>query len=162
MSEYEVEFSEDVIDGSEQLDQIAEGDSLLDRGVADSLDEGYVSADRWSAAEGYGNTASEMRRGETIDMRLAQEEPEEPDDYDQDYDWVDEPGQSGRIRAGRIVAPDTVGGDDVESESVAFDYGISGGASTAEEAAMYVLDDPEDDVDDYSGDFEAEEVTEQQ
>ena len=39
---------------SEQMDQLQPGDSLIDRGVDDVLDEGYIAPDRWSVAQGFG------------------------------------------------------------------------------------------------------------
>ena len=58
------------------------GDSLVDdRGLTEPLDEGYSPPEKWSVAEGYGNTPLEEELGETLDMRLAQEEPE-PDPYE--------------------------------------------------------------------------------
>ena len=70
------EFGETVPEESEQLDQLQQSDSLIDRGVDDVLDEGYIAPDNWSPAMGYGNTPAEMRQGETIEMRVQQEEPE--------------------------------------------------------------------------------------
>lgn len=52
-----------VPDESEQLDQLQQSDSLVDRGVDDVLDEGYTSPERWSPAQGFGNTPAEMRQG---------------------------------------------------------------------------------------------------
>jgi len=52
----------------------------MDGGTRDSHeqyeDAGADLPDRWSAAESYGNTAAEQRAGESLDRRLAQEEPE--------------------------------------------------------------------------------------
>src|SRR5207342_1222223 len=67
---------DDVPEAAEQLDQIQSGDSLLDRGVDDVLGEGYTAAKGWSPAEKFGNTAYEEATGETLDQRIAQEEPE--------------------------------------------------------------------------------------
>ncbi|HME79479.1 MAG TPA: DUF5709 domain-containing protein, partial [Mycobacterium sp.] len=44
-------------------------------------------------------------------------------------------------RAGRLVAPDRGFGEDTEAELVAEDVGISGGAASAEEAAIHIIDD---------------------
>ena len=46
----------------------------------------------------------------------------------------------GRLRAGRLVAPDRGYGEDTEAELVAEDVGISGGAASAEEAAIHIID----------------------
>ena len=44
------------------------------------------------------------------------------------------------MRAGRLVAPDEGFGEDVEAELVAEDVGIDGGAASAEEAAIHIID----------------------
>ena len=46
-------------------------------------------------------------------------------------------------RAGRLVAPDQGFGEDVDADLVADDVGIDGGAASAEEAAVDVIDDEE-------------------
>ena len=43
-------------DESEQLDQLQADDTLLDRGVSDVLEEGYVTGENWSPAEGLEKT----------------------------------------------------------------------------------------------------------
>ena len=127
------------------------GDSLTDsdRGLADPLDEGYSPPEKWSAGQGYGNTPLEESLGESLDQRIAQEEPE-PDPYvaaeteDLDAD-VDSPeAVVGDERAGRLVAPDEGAHTDVEKDLVATDVGIDGAAAGAEEAAMHVIS--EDDL----------------
>ena len=136
-------------DESEQLDQLQADDTLLDRGVRDVLEEGYVTPENWSAAEGFGNTADEMRRGETLDMRLAQEGPEVEAPQG---GWRDDPFERrevGRRRAGRLVdANHGWDGDDLDSEVYGEDVGIDGGAACAEEAAMHIIDDGDDDEQD--------------
>jgi hypothetical protein len=50
-----------------------DGDSLVsDRGLSEPLDEGYSPPEKWSVAEGYGNTPLEEELGETLDQRIAQ------------------------------------------------------------------------------------------
>lgn len=124
-------------------DQLQPEDTLDDRGVDDALDEGYVPRDGWSAGQGYGNTAAEEARGESLDQRIAQEQP----DIDPNNDtWVDDDlndGEVGDLRSGRLVAPDEGVGEDDEAASIASDVGIDGAAATAEEAAMHIV--PEDD-----------------
>jgi hypothetical protein len=114
----------DVQDGSDSLDGDP-GDDPLDRGV--------VPPERWSAAMRYGTTAEEQEEGESLDDRLAEEEP---DSLGAD----DDPDP----RAGRLVAEgdaadaaDAAEDDDLEAQ----DAGIDGGAATAEEAAVHVVDD---------------------
>lgn len=122
-------------------DQLQSEDTLEDRGVKDALDEGYVTRESWSPAQGYGNTASEEAHGESLDQRLAQEQP----DYDPNNDtWVNDDlddGEVGDRRSGRLVAPDEGNGEDDESSSIANDVGIDGAAATAEEAAMHIVPD---------------------
>ena len=63
-------------------DQLQSEDTLVDRGVDDILDEGYSPPERPRAVEGFGTTAAEVAQGETLDMRVAQEEPDEDVDSD--------------------------------------------------------------------------------
>ncbi|MGZ4461140.1 MAG: DUF5709 domain-containing protein [Nocardioidaceae bacterium] len=121
-----------------------EGDSLVDaRGLEEPLDEGYSPPEKWSAGEGYGNTPFEEEQGESLDQRLAQEEPE-PDPYlEAANEAEDVGGEVGDRRAGRLVDEDEGLGPDEESELVAEDVGIDGAGSTAEEAAVHVIDPDE-------------------
>ena len=66
MSENIGQFDE----GEDNLEQLQASDTLLDRGVADVLDEGIIAPDQWSPAQGFGNTPAEMRQGETLEMRV--------------------------------------------------------------------------------------------
>ncbi len=118
------------------------GDSLVDnRGLAEPLDEGYSPPEKWSVAEGYGNTPLEEELGETLDMRLAQEEPE-PDPYEQAaLETEDVSGEVGHLRAGRLVDPDQGFGLDAEKDLIGQDVGIDGAAASAEEAAVHIIDD---------------------
>ena len=126
-------------------DQLQPEDTLVDRGVDDVLDEGYSPPERWSPAESFGNTPAEEERGETLDQRIAQEEPE-PDPYAEgDALREDVGGEVGTERAGRLVAEDEGLGPDEEKDMVAEDIGIDGAAASAEEAAVHVVPDPEDD-----------------
>jgi hypothetical protein len=144
------DYDEAVPDEAEQLDQLQPEETLLDRGVDDVLDEGYVTGENWSPAQGFGNTPAEMRQGETLDMRITQEQPEEPNRLEGPWNPdPSEPREVGKARAGRLV--DANGGEpgvDNEAESVGHDVGIDGGAASAEEAAMHIIDDYDDDDDD--------------
>lgn len=131
----------DVPEESVQLDQLQPDDSLIDRGVDDVLDEGYIAPDHWSPAQGFGNTAAEMAAGETLEQRVKQEVP---DVVPSDEPWnpTKEPREVGRVRAGRLVdARGGFPGADIESEVIGFDVGISGGAASAEEAAMHIIEE---------------------
>ena len=81
----------------------------------------------------YGETPWEEVHGETLDQRLAEEEPEE-----WDRDPLDRPDAT---RSGRLVAdPDALDGR--QNDTYADDEGISGGAAGAEEAAVHVVEEP--------------------
>jgi hypothetical protein len=140
---------EGVLDPSDTLDGAPDGDPL---------EAGYLPTDRWSAGMGYGSTEAEERAGESLDQLLAEEEPdttlnpadEEPDEAagasrdedagDEDVDGLlldDGPDP----RAGRLFAEDEGTHSDEEADLVAHDAGIDGGAASAEEAAVHVVDD---------------------
>lgn len=120
-----------------------DGDGMSDdRGLEEPLDEGYSPPEKWSAGQGYGNTPLEEELGETLDMRLAQEQPE-PDPYVEaakNPDDLDD-GEVGNARSGRLVAPDEGLGDDVDSEMFGTDVGIDGAGASAEEAAVHEIEE---------------------
>lgn len=119
-------------------------DSLTDdRDLPEPLDEGYSPPEKWSVAQGYGNTPLEEQTGESLDQRLRQEEPE-PDPYDAAAQaGEDVSGEVGEDRAGRLVADDEGTHEDTEKDLVAEDVGIDGAAASAEEAAVHVIPDEE-------------------
>jgi Family of unknown function (DUF5709) len=139
-------------------------DTLLGRPGDDPLDQGVAPPERWSAGERFGNTAGEQQSGESLDDLLAEEEPDTPVDVDDedpadlasDPDVADEDLDGLLLddgpdpRAGRLVAEDEGAHTDTEADLVANDVGIDGGAASAEEAAVHVVD--EDDYDIRSGD----------
>ncbi len=94
------------------------------------LDRGVEVTDTYRAADRYGVTAAEQRHGESLDMLLAEEEPDigpeaalgEPDPI-----------------AGRLVAADEGAHPDLEKDAVARDVGIDGGDLSAEEAAVHLI-----------------------
>ncbi len=113
------------------VEQLQASETLIDRGVDDVLDEGYVAPDAWSPAQGFGNTLAEMREGETLEMRIKQELPEhDPHRLEGKWNPLYEDRQVGASRAGRLVHGDGTVGRDV---------GFSGGAASAEEAAMHII-----------------------
>ena len=123
-------------------DQLTAEDTLTDpeHEVVDELDRGYSPPEKYSAGQGYGNTPYEEATGETLEQRVAQEEPE-PDPYVEaearagDEDLND--GEVGAERAGRLVDPDEGSGEDTEKDLVGTDVGIDGAAASAEEAAVH-------------------------
>lgn len=120
------------------VEQLQPDDTLIDRGVEDVLDEGYTAPENWSPLEGYGNTPAEMAVRETIDMRASQEEAEV---VREDGPWNPdgEDREVGGKRAGRLV--------DARDDGEVFgtDVGIDGGAASAEEAAMHIIELEDDD-----------------
>ena len=74
-----------------------------------------------------------------------------PEPVPDETPWNPDPQESrevGKLRAGRLVdANGGVPGLDIEAESIGHDVGIDGGAATAEEAAMHIIDDYDDDDD---------------
>jgi Family of unknown function (DUF5709) len=104
-------------------------------GDIDGLDAGYVPPDRPYVLDDDEVTAAGQREGDSLDERLAREEPEDvPVDVD---------------RAGRLADPEQLGAMERTDTMDGQDVGIDGGAASAEEAAVHVVDlggDP--DVDD--------------
>ncbi len=119
-------------------DQLQPSDTLDDRGVDDVLDEGYSPPDREPS---HLRHPHEVDEPETLDERLAEEEPEVGANLeDEDDDNLDD-GEVGDARSGRLVAADQGTGDDEDSDLWASDAGIDGAGASAEEAAMHVVDD---------------------
>src|ERR1700712_4644243 len=98
-------------------DQIQPEDSLDDRGVEDALDEGYSPPERET------DHLKHPEGGESLDERLAEEEPEvwAQSDAERDADILDGDvgGEVGGRRTGRLTAPDQGSGEDVDSEMTA-------------------------------------------
>ncbi len=143
-------------------DQLQPEDTLVDRGVDDVLDEGFSPPDYRPKGAVHGLTAQEQREGESLDERLAEEEPDvgavDPLDeitaderakkdwraHDSDRsDEFDEDDEVGDRRAGRLIAPDEGSGIDTEPEAIAADAGIDGAGASAEEAAVHYISDQE-------------------
>ena len=137
MTENRENYGEYSVDDENQLQP---EDSLVDRGVTDALDEGYSPPEKWSGAERYGNTPWEEEHGESLDQRIAQEEPE-PDPYlaaELEDEHVG--GEVGSARAGRLVADHEESAGDLEQDMEGHDVGIDGAGASAEEAAMHIID----------------------
>ncbi|WZH52888.1 MAG: DUF5709 domain-containing protein [Nocardioides alkalitolerans] len=130
-------------------DQLQPQDTLDDRGVDDILDEGISPPERLRGSNLKDVTAAGELEGETIDERVAQEEPDVWDGLQDelDADVVDGPvgGEVGAERTGRLVASDDGSGNLREDDRFATDGGIDGAGASAEEAAMHTIeDDPQD------------------
>lgn len=147
-------------DSSSDEDQQIVDDSLDDDGLDGALDKGYSPPDRPFAVNSFGTTAAEMAQGESLEQRLAQEEPDPAAAFDDpladqnDADGADDPDSQdaededfvsdrevGDQRAGRLVDPDEGAHTDREARLLGHDVGIDGAAASAEEAAMHVIDE---------------------
>ncbi len=159
LEDYEVEDASDTLIG--------------EAGSYDPLDRGVAPPERWT-----GEIRSGGEQAESLDELLAEEEPdvtldaledeEDEDDEEEDTEDDEDAGDEdvdGLLlddgsdpRAGRLVAPDEGAHPVYVTDLLATDVGIDGGAATAEEAAMHVVeeddydvrseDDDEDDEDD--------------
>src|SRR3712207_1368727 len=95
-------------------------------GDGDALDAGYSPPDRPYALDDDELTVAGQRRRETLAERLAREVPEEvPVDAD---------------RAGRLADPEQYGALERSDAIEGWDVGIDGGAASAEEAAVHIVD----------------------
>ena len=123
-------------------DQLQPSDTLDDRGLDDVLDEGFSPPDREPVRLRHPHEVDEP---ESLDERLAEEEPDvtvDPDDDDDaDTFRTDAEDEVGGARTGRLVAQDQGSGADEDSELWATDAGIDGAGASAEEAAMHVIED---------------------
>jgi hypothetical protein len=145
LEDYQVQDASDTLSGNP-------GDDPLDRGVA--------TPERWSAGMRFGTTSEEQEEGESLDQLLAEEEPDIPYEADDltegdigdDEDAGDEDVDGLLLddgpdpRAGRLVAEDEGAHPPAEADLVAHDAGIDGGAATAEEAAVHVVEDDDTDI----------------
>ena len=131
------ELPEQVPDQLDQMDQdmLQPNENLVDRGVDDFLDEGYSPPEKPSYLSRHGDVE------ETLDERLAQEEPEV---------WDAAPAGETSTTA-RSATSGPVGssipnggiGEDTEKDMVGEDVGIDGAAASAEEAAVHIVPDSE-------------------
>jgi Family of unknown function (DUF5709) len=108
--------------------QLESDEQLVGPSGSDPLDAGYVPPDRPFGLDEDGVTGRGMREGDSIEQRLAREEPEDrPRDPD---------------RSGRLVGADQGAALETDDDLDAVDVGIDGGAASAEEAAMHESDGP--------------------
>jgi len=142
----------------DEEDQLQPEDTLDFRGTEDLLDEGYSPPERPRGVDAFGTTLAEQRQGESIEQRLAHEVPDPTAAFDDPLDDSDTVGgddpdaiaaeddflggyEVGDRRSGRLIAPDEGRREDTEPTMVADDVGIDGGGSSAEEAAVHIIED---------------------
>lgn len=129
--------------------QLPGEDTLAGDPGSDPLDSGYIPPDRPFGLDEPGTTAAGQRDGDSLDRRLAREEPDVADTVEEGTEEGTEGGpvEDGLVeevedglaepRAGRLVAEDEGAHADTETDLVGFDVGIDGGAASAEEAAVH-------------------------
>lgn len=128
-------------------------ESLDDEETEYDPDTGYSPNERPWEIDRWGLTAAEAARGEDLAHRLARELPDRVDEVDGDGigDSTDTDGeplddQVGGARSGRLIAAD-LDPADAGSDQWALDVGVDGGAASAEEAAIHVVSEREQDDD---------------
>ena len=147
-------------DPAEETDDLDPVEGLTGDDPDEDMQTGYSPPDREPHNLRHMPTAFEARQGESLDERLAEEEPDitiedEPDNTIEDETditieeepdiTVDDPDLAEpQPRAGRLVAPDEGAHADQESDEIASDVGPAGYASSAEEAAMHIVDGEEE------------------
>jgi hypothetical protein len=149
-------------------------------GGDDAMDRSWSPPEKPRELDAFGTTVAEQREGESLDQRLAQEEPDPnmevdlvegepavrageggdvPDDVDLGSGEVPDSafddgflddGEVGEARAGRLVESGEGLGEDTEKDLVARDVGIDAGAASAEEAAVHIVDEEEYAIDEGS------------
>jgi Family of unknown function (DUF5709) len=120
----------DAVEDAENLDPV---ENLTGTDPDEIMQTGYNPPDREPYNLRHAPTPREERDGESLDQRLAEEQPEVSVD---DVRETDEPP-----RAGRLVAPDRGVPPDEEKDEVAEDVGPAGYASSAEEAAVRIREE---------------------
>ncbi|MGH3745675.1 MAG: DUF5709 domain-containing protein [Mycobacteriales bacterium] len=126
-------------------------ESLDDDELDDEAGAGYSPAERPWGSSAWGTTDREAATREDLEHRLAREQRERDDDdgdgdgvgdtCDTDGEPIDD--QVGAVRSGRLVLADAEA-DEPRSDLWAHDVGIDGAAASAEEAAVHVIPDGDD------------------
>ncbi|MBT2478848.1 DUF5709 domain-containing protein [Streptomyces sp. ISL-94] len=145
-------------EGDVPAEALPDMENALDEpGLDETLDTGYSPPERPLGVNDPATTAEGRHTGETLDQRLAREVPEPgPDDegtWDEFADESDAP-QAGPVRAGRL-APAEETGPSRHISVMAQDVGVNGGAASAEEAAVHIVEEP-DETGGEEGGFEPE------
>ncbi|MFC4554378.1 DUF5709 domain-containing protein [Georgenia faecalis] len=127
--------------GEGDTDQLQKEEMLVERGVDDLADEGVSPPER-DPLRGLNLTPREQVEGDTLAERLEQEQPEVWEEAGDQPLPDRQPDRAGRLEA----LPDDDDPTDTVGEaqsSWAADVGVAGGAATAEEAAMHIVDEDE-------------------
>jgi hypothetical protein len=133
------------------MSQLQPEDTLVDRGIDDPLDEGYSPPEQPYGRSAYGPAESmdQLLAEQEVDpasrINTADRDEQQRANEAERQTEFPEDREVGRSRAGRLIAPDMGFGEDTEAELIAEDVGISGGAASAEEAAMHIIEGTEED-----------------
>ena len=120
--------SGEAVEDAEDLDPV---ENLTGDDPDEIMQTGYNPPDREPYNLRHIPTPREEREGESLDQKLSEEVPDiTPDD-------IGEP----QPRAGRLVAPDEGAHPAEEKDEVATDVGPAGYASSAEEAAVHIIEE---------------------
>jgi hypothetical protein len=123
--------------------EILEGDGTEDTLIDENGDNTGDAGDRYRGSDRFGTTAAERTRGESLDQRLTEEEPDAVDDEGWDPDWSDR-------RTRREIAQLVTGGEGSHSRTDPDLLGSDqrGLGLSAEEAALHEVEpSPADTVD---------------
>jgi hypothetical protein len=118
----------DAVEDADDLDPV---ENLTGDDPDEIMQTGYSPPEREPYNLRHFPTAEEEREGETLDQRLSEEEPEVST---ADIGEADP-------RAGRLVAPDEGAHPVEEKDEIATDAGPAGYASSAEEAAVHIVEE---------------------
>lgn len=153
MTESDDLYGDSVYEAGEAIEDADDLDPLVNL-TGDDPDEimqtGYDPPDRETHNLRERLTGFEEREGESLDERLSEEEPEQSSDADfsdegaiDGTDFENAAFDEAQPRAGRLLSPDEGGPRDEEKDEIAEDVGPAGYASSAEEAAVHIIDEDE-------------------
>jgi hypothetical protein len=150
------DYADDDSSAYDEFESVREADGPQPAPLPPDREDGPLALDE------FGVTMGEEASGESLDGRLAREEPDVAIAGDEtlttrERQLVDEPPVEPDLDSpvslydhdpsgaavGRLVEPDGGGGEDVEPDAVANDAGPAGGGATAEEDAVHTIDEDE-------------------
>jgi len=132
MTEFGDSMYEQPVEDAEMMDPV---ENLTGDDPDEPMQTLWDPPDRPPKNTRYGTTDLEEYLGESLDQRLNEEQP--------DLSESDVPDTQADPRAGRLVAPDEGAHQDEEKDEIATDPGPAGYASSAEEAAVHVVEEDE-------------------
>jgi hypothetical protein len=121
----------------DDVGEILEGDGAEDTVLDESGDNTGDAGDRYRASQQFGTTAAEQARGESLDERLAEEEPDAVDNEGDIPAWDDRHTQR---EIAQLVSGGDVSHSRTDPDLVGPDPGSSGLA--AEETALHLTQLP--------------------